>query len=358
MTQAYVLMTALPPTFGHLDLVKFAGHLDVSEVVLFLNTQPSEPMVLERAQALNAALLKLNEHYSAPVFRLEWQNEDTPQDPNEDPEEFWANWVGNLHRYGFKDGDYIVASEAYGVELAKRANGVFMPFDPDRWSRYTKGTSARNAPFTKGGWDQILPEFRQYLQKKVTIFGAESTGKTTLTKALSDAYWDIGVPTTKLFEWARPYLEMIGPEVTYEKMLSIWEGQQALQETAYENVLAPLVLQDTDLYTTLGFWENWEPETVPNALAADAAATESDLYIILRSNIPFEHDILRYGGDERETSDQYWIDFCEKYGLNYVVLDENTLLGRIGAAMDAIAPLLANPIKYQRIGAEYEAQES
>ena len=356
MTQAYVLMTALPPTFGHLDLVKFAGHLDVSKVVLFLNTQPSEPMVLERAQALNQALNALNQVSGTPTYRLEWQNEDTPQDPNEDPEDFWANWVGNLHRYGFKDGDYIVASEEYGVELAKRANGVFMPFDPDRWSRYTKGTSARNAPFTKGGWDQILPEFRKYLQKKVTIFGAESTGKTTLTKTLSDAYWDINVPTTKLFEWARPYLEMIGPEVTYDKMLSIWEGQLALQETAYENVLAPLVLQDTDLYTTLGFWEDWEPETAPDMLAADAQETESDLYIITPSNIPFEHDILRYGGDERQTSDQYWIDFCEKYELNYVVLTENSLADRIGEAMDHISSLLTNPIKYKRIGAEYEEQ--
>ena len=40
MTQAYVLMTALPPTYGHLDLVKFAGNLNVDRVVLFLNTQP------------------------------------------------------------------------------------------------------------------------------------------------------------------------------------------------------------------------------------------------------------------------------------------------------------------------------
>jgi nicotinamide riboside kinase len=358
MTQAYVLMTALPPTFGHLDLVKFAGHLDVNEVVLFLNTQPSEPMVTERAKALEAALLNLNLLEGAPRFHLEWQNEDTPQEPGDTPDAFWANWVGNLHRYGFRDGDYIVASEQYGVELAKRANGVFMPFDPDRWSRYTKGTSARNAPFTKGGWDQILPEFRHYLQKKVTMFGAESVGKTTLTRALSDAYWDIGIPTTKLFEWARPYLEMVGAEVTYEKMLSIWEGQQALQETAYENVLAPLVLQDTDLFTTLGFWENWEPETVPEALLEAAKLTKSDLYIILRSNIPFEADPLRYGGDKRETSDQYWIDFCEKYELPYVILEESTLLGRMGAALGAIEPLLANPIKYKRIGAEYENEES
>lgn len=359
MTQAYVLMTALPPTFGHLDLVKFAGQLNVDDVVLFLNTQPEEPMVQERYDSLKEAMDTLTLLSSKTAFparyRVEWQNETTPQEPGEDPEVFWANWVGNLRRYGFERGDYIVASEQYGVDLASRAGGVFMPYDPDRWSRYTKGTSARNAPFTAGGWEQILPEFRKRLQKKVTIFGAESTGKTTLTSALSSAYFDdLGVPTTKLFEWARPYLEMVGSDVTLDRMLYIWEGQFALQESAYANALSPLVLQDTDLYTTLGFWENWRPASVPHGLRMDAERTKSDLYIITRSNIPFEPDPLRYGGDKRETSDEYWITFCEKYDLPYIVLDENNLDDRIGEAMDAISPLLVNPIKFKRQGAEYE----
>ncbi|UDL16474.1 adenylyltransferase [Microbacterium phage Zooman] len=360
MTQAYVLMTALPPTYGHMDLIKFAGNLfSVDKVAVFLNTQPEEPMVHERYMALWNATEDLNHlEWKPGKYRVEWQNETTQQEPDGDDDAFWDNWVGNLRRYGFQEGDFIVASEQYGVELAKRAGGRFMVYDPDRWSRYTKGTSARTAPFSERGWEQIIPQFRRELQKKITIFGAESTGKTTLTKALSDSYWDIGIPTTKLFEWARPYLEMTGPEVTVEAMHRIHEGQRALQWGAYENLLAPLVLQDTDLYTTIGFWEDWDPESVPASIYFDAAMTKSDLYIITPSNIPFEHDILRYGGDERQTNDQYWIDLCEKYKLPYVVLTENSLADRIGEAMDHISPLLVNPIKYKRIGAEYEAQES
>lgn len=348
-------MTALPPTYGHLDLIQFAGNLlSVHQVVVFLNTQPEEPMVAERYAALWETLQDLNAQTYPDKYVIEWQNETTQQEPDGDDEAFWANWIGNLRRYGYRDGDYIVASEPYGYELAKRANGVFMPYDRDRWSRYTKGTSARNAPFIEKGWAQILPAFRKKLQKKVTIFGAESTGKTTLTKALSDAYWDIGIPTTKLFEWARPYLEMTDPVVTEEAMHRIHEGQFALQHGAYENVLAPLVLQDTDLYTTIGFWDNWDHQSKPGSIGLSAAMTKSDLYIITPSNIPFEHDILRYGGDERETNDQYWVDICEHYGLNYVVLEESSLADRVGEAMDHIAPLLVNPIKFKRQGAEYE----
>jgi hypothetical protein len=32
---------------------------------------------------------------------------------------------------------------------------------------------------------------------------------------------------------------------------------------------------------------------------------------------------LRYGGDKREASDEYWISICQNFGLNYVVLDES-----------------------------------
>jgi nicotinamide riboside kinase len=201
-------------------------------------------------------------------------------------------------------------------------------------------------------WDNILPEFRQYLQKKVTLFGAESTGKTTLTEKLRGEFFGL---STKLFEWARPYLEMTDPVVTHEAMDRIWEGQRALQVSTYQNALKPLVIQDTDLWTTVGFWEDWDIDTVPAGIYLDAALLQSDLYIITRSNIPFEHDELRYGGDERQTNDQFWIDLCEKYGLPYVILDDADLTDRLYEASGHIYEKLfsVNPLEYTRIGSEY-----
>ena len=341
-------MTALPPTYGHLDLIQFAGALDVSGVTVLLNTQPDEPYARERYFSLKSATEKLG-----PKFGVVWQNEFVQQEAT-GPEDqaFWDDWVRNLYRFGFKRGDIIVASESYGVRLAKEARGRFMVYDRDRWVRFTKGTHARQ-DYIKA-WSTILPEFRKYLVKKVTLFGAESTGKTTLTKTLDVEYSAIGVGVTKLFEWARPYLEMTGPEVTVDGMFDIWEGQHALQICSYENALNPLVIQDTDLWTTIGFWEDWEPHSVPEGIYQHARETQSDLYVITKSNIPFEHDMLRYGGDERQTPDEYWIKLCERYDLNYVVLEEQSLEDRVREAMDHISPLLANRLTYQRIGAEYQ----
>ncbi len=152
----------------------------------------------------------------------------------------------------------------------------------------------------------------------ITIFGAESTGKTALSKQLArvlDGDWKE--------EFARPYLEQTGQGVTDASMRAIWRGQEALQQQARRS-RAPYVIQDTDLFSTVGYWRLPHVEPVigrcPAGLCDDAVALRSDLYLITGSNIPFAADPLRYGGDKRESPDSYWIDLCKQYGLPYIVL--------------------------------------
>ncbi len=66
----------------------------------------------------------------------------------------------------------------------------------------------------------------------------------------------------------------------------------------------------------------------------DALDSKSDLYIVTKSDIPFEVDPLRYGGDKREGSDAYWIDVCERYNLPYVVLETNDRIERLKTALE------------------------
>lgn len=172
---------------------------------------------------------------------------------------------------------------------------------------------------------------------RVTIFGAESTGKTTLGKTLVTS--SAGVSGHYLPEWARPYLENTSPVITTEAMTRIWHGQRALQDSARYLVDKPFIIQDSDLFSTVGFWDFWDGNT-PEGLVQDALKRKSDLYIITRSNIPFAPDIIRYGDGVRETTDQYWIDLCEKYDLNYKVIDEGKPQGflteRVFEAADMI----------------------
>lgn len=168
----------------------------------------------------------------------------------------------------------------------------------------------------------------------VTIFGAESTGKTTLSRQLAESLGGEWVE-----EFARPYLETTGEAITTRSMCAIWQGQKALQE-AVRTSPKPFVLQDTDLFSTVGYWRLPHVTSTigacPDELADDAACLASHLYLVVQSNIPFEPDRLRYGGDKRESPDAYWISLCEHYGLPYVVLEASDKKQRLTEAIRCI----------------------
>jgi nicotinamide riboside kinase len=168
----------------------------------------------------------------------------------------------------------------------------------------------------------------------VTIFGAESVGKTTLSSQLADklgGVWSL--------EFARPYLETTGEDVTSQSMRAIWRGQAKLQRASRRRP-ARYIVQDTDLFSTVGYWHLPHVEPVigrcPRSLEHDAIALQSDLYLVLQSNIPFEQNPLRYGGDHRESSDQYWIDLCIHYQLPYIVIEASDPMARINEALQHI----------------------
>jgi NadR type nicotinamide-nucleotide adenylyltransferase len=349
---AWVLMTALPPTTGHEDLITFATRC-ARIVHVVLCTQPSEPLTEERHAAL-LALARRSEHGGA--IRIHRIHEELPQEPT-DASDFWAMWRGILRELGARRGDLVVASEPYGADLASAIDGRFLPYDLSRRVNPAKATRVRER--TLEAFSELLTEFQPYLRKRVTLFGAESVGKTTMTNRLDELGLAVALP-----EWARPYLELevIGSEVTREKMHAIWSGQLAQQLSA-ETIAArrrrPFIAQDTDLYSTIGYWllkgaEFGEP-LVPPGLWADASQNASDLYLILGQDaVPFEADPLRYGGDRRESTDAFWVDLCERAGLNWVLVDDAEEAAREDRVVAELRRVFGSPLHYRRRGREYQ----
>lgn len=169
----------------------------------------------------------------------------------------------------------------------------------------------------------------------ITVFGAESTGKTTLSRQLTA---ELNATWTE--EFARPYLESTGGAITTASMRDIWHGQAKLQRRAVQRG-GKYAVQDTDLFSTVGYWQLPHVEPVighcPTGLIREAAELQSDLYLITRSNIPFETDPIRYGGDKRESPDSYWISLCETYHLPYIVLAASDPAERLTEALGVIA---------------------
>lgn len=320
MTRALVLMKAMPPTKGHERLIDFATTFSDQGVVL-IDTAPGEPLVNERVEWISLQLL-FND------WRVEHMELDD-QDPKADG--FWERWAGRLKELG--EFDYIIGSEQYCQTLAGLLDARYIPYDPKRELVGAQATAVRKNPISL--FRHVAEGFQPHLQTTITVWGAESTGKTTLSERLAsclDGEW--------VFEWARPYLEGTGQTVVdLQAMHEIWHGQYAVEQNAavHHSVDKPFIVRDTDLYSTIGYWEqpHWTADLgpVPKGLISDAAVHRADLYIILKSNIPFEKDPIRYGGDHRESSDEYWISVAEKYDLPYVVLTSTDRLDKLSESM-------------------------
>lgn len=313
MPNAIVLMTALVPTIGHKYLVDYAknlaGHRGETHVIL--GVLPREPVPgLDRLEALIRTYL-----YDENVT-IHYLDRDVPQEPSEHPD-FWNVWRDIVREFvDVQPDDYFVASELYGMDMANVLGCKFMPCNRYRETVPVKGTDVRND--LMDSFDLILPEFQKHIRKTVTIFGAESCGKTTMTRALSKELNGHFIP-----EWAREYLETVGAEVTDERMRAIVEGQAALQKTAKNDLFnKPFIFQDTDLFSTLGYYRLWGGGTDRDIDLCEYLAKQlkSDFYIVMNDGIPFEADPLRYGGDKRESGMQFWIDILEEFKLPYYVV--------------------------------------
>lgn len=325
MTDAYVLMTAMPPTTGHYQLIEFAKNLADRVWVLF-TTQPDEPLVQERLDAVYS----MASHIGGHVYVKHYAQ---PMDPNPESEGFRHRWAGIMIGAGAKPGDLLVISERWGQWLAEMTGMDWRPYDIERSINGVKATRVRERPHDH--WRFILPAFRKHLQVRVTIYGAESTGKTTLSKGLGYLFSDIN--PVVLPEYARPYLENTVNEITERSMTAIWEGQRALQRQSF--VDHPLIIQDTDLWSTWGYWNYFAfhddqgyagppngrlPIPPPDKLSVDARELRSDLYIMPPSVLPFAPDPLRYGGDHREILDEDWIRYGQHLPNLHVLGDDPT----------------------------------
>ena len=318
MTKVITIMSALVPTIGHKALVEFClqlASIKNSEVHIIIGTQPDEPFVYERVEAMMNAFSETEE------VNIHEYYKKAPQSPEEMPEGFWEYWRDVVTDFVGPVGsdDIFVASELYGMDMANILGCKFMLFNRYRDMLAVKGTDVRHDLL--GRFTDIIPEFQNYIRKTVTLFGQESCGKTTMAKRLANEMNGLFVP-----EWAREYLETVGVETTDDRMHDIVYGQYALQQTAREIKNKPWIFQDTDLLSTIGYYHIYggaeRREVDLKECEMLFCISKSDLYIVMNDQIPFEQDQLRYGGDKRESTKDFWIDLLKKHKCDYYVVKE------------------------------------
>ena len=332
-----VLGTFLPFHKGHELLLNFASSYCQGTVLVILSSRSHEPISGEkRVRAIQDTLFASG---TENVVVYHHFDDAAPQNPVGDNDvEFWDYWQNIIEdasqAFGIDVPEYVFSSEKYGDKVAEIIGAEHIMFDNARESIRISGTSIRNNPLENS--HMINDHMIKHMRKKFVMFGAESVGKSTMTKIMGENFeGSITAP-----EYARPYLEgQVDKSPSFYNMDKIFHGQFALEQAIDKQVGGSLVaFLDTDIMSTFGYAEMVKMDT---AKYKHMHPKDDRVYIVLaQDEVPFEADILRYGGDKRESVDQFWIDVLKEYGMRYYVVR-----GSLDDRIDEICEIVQDEVK-------------
>jgi NadR type nicotinamide-nucleotide adenylyltransferase len=275
MTTGLVLGKFLPPHAGHVFLVEFARRF-ADELTVVVGSLAAEP--------IDGALRHRWMTELFPGVHVLHLEEELPQTPDDHPG-FWALWRTALRRCHPAPLDYVFASDAYGARLAEELGARWIPLDPAREMLPVSGSAVREDPLRH--WNRIPGVVRPHFVKRVCIFGAESTGKSTLARDLARHY-----QTVHVTEFARGLIDARKNEVVYEDIALFARGQAAAEE-ALAREANRVLFCDTDLLTT-AIWSETLFGRVPEGLREAALARRYDLTLVPDIDTPWVDDPQRF----------------------------------------------------------------
>ena len=169
--------------------------------------------------------------------------------------------------------------------------------------------------------------------KRVVVTGAECTGKSTLTQALSAYY---GEPST--IEYVREYVNRIGRQLKYEDLELIARGQIAAEDAVLQKAKR-FVLHDTNLLSSILYAKHYfsaETNWVNDAFKS----REYTLYLLcLPDGIQWQADPgQRESPSARIEFHGHFKESLERLGLPYAELTgkEDVRISEATRAIDAL----------------------
>ncbi len=154
---------------------------------------------------------------------------------------------------------------------------------------------------------------------KIVLYGAESTGKTTLAQALATHFHTVWVP-----EYARDYLQkkydQTGEICAYSDLMPIAHGQLALEAKQAEKAQNNLLFCDTNILQTYYYGKAYYKNFTHQALWNLVCQQTYDYYFLTYIDTSWEADDLRDKPNEREEMHQFFKASLEKNGLPYTLL--------------------------------------
>jgi NadR type nicotinamide-nucleotide adenylyltransferase len=254
--------------------------------------------------------------------------ESTSYDP--DDSELWAKltvmWLGRAP-------DVVFTSEAYGEPFARALGCDHVLVDPGRERFPVSGSAVLKDPLAH--LEFLEPCVRAFFIPRVVIVGAESTGKTTLARALADHYNTVWVP-----EYGRLFSEGMLPHGYSwhtNDFVHIARAQQSLADQLARKAEEVLIC-DTDAFATW-LWHQLYLGSDAAAVKAIAEQARAALYLLAGDDVDWEDDGTRDRPNQRQWFQNRFRDELAASGRRWV-----EILGphaeRMAAAVGEIDGLL------------------
>ncbi|MFG2299048.1 AAA family ATPase [Streptomyces sp. NPDC048603] len=250
--------------------------------------------------------------------------------------------------------DAVFTSEDYGAELARRFGAEEVLVDPGRTRYPVSGTAVRADP--AACWEYLSAPVRAALARRVVVLGAESTGTTTLSRALAGHYRARGgvwARTGWVPEYGRRHseeklaaLRTVDPEADWAdaefgtEEFPVIARRQDADEEREARLGSPVLICDTDSFAT-GIWHERYLGCRSPEVEEIAARRPRDLYLLTHhEGVPFEDDGLRDSPGLRPWMTDRFEEELTRTGRRFLVV-RGSEQERLRTAVEAVDTLLA-----------------
>ena len=277
----------------------------------------------------------LESHYKGSNVTVKWIEKNLPQEPkgtNEEQKLFWKTWKDQISQDLDSPIDMVFGSEDYVFHLAGDLDAdTSIVATSSRDILPVSGTLLRGDLIKN--WEYLIPEMRTYLRKRICITGVESTGKTTLSRLLSNVMMTEWLP-----EYGREYVETMNVKSLISVDFQLIAKEHLKREKQAFDRARHVLLVDTDPIVTQVFHMMYlgsRSTELDNLIAT----SYYDHYIVLPPVIDFVQDGQRSFEDKREEHHNLLLSELRKWKRSYTILPETDMRKRIIKSEKIIADL-------------------